>query len=82
MAERDSLKTQKKKPEKGEAKLWVINRPFTPSPSPLFQPEGAKRGSRILRGQSYKRINNELLLRLLTVLARKVDLKIPLTGAP
>ena len=77
------LKDLKKKAEKGEAKLQVIKRPFTLSPSPLFpEPESAKRGNRLLRGQSYKRIKNEILLRLLTVLARKVDLKISLTGAP
>ena len=81
------LKDLKKKAEKGEAKLQVINGPFTPlhhpSPSPLFpEPERAKRGNSILRGQLYKRINNEILLRLLTVLSRKVDLKIALTGAP
>ena len=52
---------------------------ITPLPG---QPEDAKRGRRILRGQSYKRINNEILLRLLTDLARKIGLKISLTGDP
>ena len=55
--------------------------PLSITPLPPTR-EGAKRGSRILRGQSYQRINNEILLRLLTVLARKGDLKISLTGAP
>ena len=39
----DSLKTLKKKAEKGEAKLQVINRPSTHSPSHFFrQLEDAK----------------------------------------
>ena len=46
------------------------------------QPAGAKRGLRILRDQSYKTINKEMVLRSLTVFARKGDLKISLTGAP
>ena len=52
---------------------------ITPLPG---QFEDARRGRRILRGQSYTRINNEILLRLLTVLSRKIGLKISLTGAP
>ena len=44
-----------KKAEKGEAKLQVINQTFTPYSSLLFpQPEGAKRGLRILRGHLSK----------------------------
>ena len=56
MAERDSLQTYKNmKAEKGEAKLQVINQTFTPYSSLLFpQPEGAKRGLRILRGHLSK----------------------------
>ena len=43
------------KAEKGEAKLQVINQTFTPYSSLLFpQPEGAKRGLRILRGHLSK----------------------------
>ena len=55
VAERDSLNTYKKKAEKGEAKLQVINQTSPPPlpprpPSPLFrQPEGANGGLRILR---------------------------------
>ena len=41
--------------EEGEAKLQVINQTFTPYSSLLFpQPEGAKRGLRILRGHLSK----------------------------
>ena len=56
MAERDSLQTQKnKEAEKVEAKLQVISQTFTPYSSLLFpQPEGAKRGPRILRGHLSK----------------------------
>ena len=43
------------KAEKGEAKLQVINQTFTPYSSLFFpQPEGAKRGLRILRGHLSK----------------------------
>ena len=40
---------------KNEAKLWVIIRPWTPSP-PLLPVAGAKRGDWILRGQLYKNL--------------------------
>ena len=59
VAEIDSLNTYKKKAEKGEAKLQVINQtsppPPPPPPSPLFrQPEGSNGGLRILRGHLSK----------------------------
>ena len=77
----DSLKTQKKKAEKCEAKLQVINRPFTYFPSPFFcQLEDAKIGISIPR--SFIEKNNETVPRSLTVFARKRDLKISPTGAP
>ena len=46
------------------------------------KPAKRGRGLRILRGQSYKIIKKEIVLRSLTGFARKIDLKIPLTGAP
>ena len=54
----------------------------TTLPTTPPQTAGAKRGLRILRDQSCKIINKEMVLRSLTVLASKGDLKISLTGAP
>ena len=59
---------------KNEAKLWVINRPWTP-PNPQVPKE-------VIRSFAVSYIkNNEIVLRSLTVFARKRDLKISLTGA-
>ena len=59
-----------------------MNRLLTTLPTTPPQPAGAKRGLRILRDQSYKIINKEMVLRSLTVFARQGDLKISLTAAP
>ena len=61
-----------------------VKRPLNPlnPPPPPPQAVGAKRGLLIFRGQSYKIINKEIVLRSLTGFARKIDSKISLTGAP
>ena len=58
------------------------NRPLNPLHPPPPEPAGAKRVLRIFRGQSYKIINKEIVLRSLTGFATKIDLKIFLKGAP
>ena len=59
-----------------------MNRLLTTLPTTSAQPAGAERGRRILRDQSYKIINKEMVFRSLTVFPRKGDLKISLKGAP
>ena len=72
------------KKEKAEKRSQIIGNQSTADYPPHHsnQPTGAKRGLRILRDQSYKIINKEMVLRLLTVFARQGDLKISQTGAP
>ena len=81
---RGAVRCLRLKKKKAEKRSQIIGNQSTADYPPHHsnQPAGAKRGLRILRDQSYKIINKEMVLRSLTVFARKGDLKISLTGAP
>ena len=81
---RGAVRCLRLKKKKAEKRSQIIGNQSTSDYPPHHsnQPAGAKRGLRILRDQSYKIINKEMVLRSLTVFARKGDLRISLTGAP
>ena len=79
---KETLQRLKKRKLKNEAKLWVIHRPWTPSP-PLPPPPNPQVAKEVFGSFEVSHIkNNEIVLRSLTVFARKGDLQISLTGGP
>ena len=81
---RGAVRCLRLKKKKAEKRSQIIGNQSTADYPPHHsnQPAGAKRGLRILRDQSYKIINKEMVFRSLTGFPRKGDLKISLTGAP